>query len=171
MSSANTIKTAVLSRTRNAGMSLVEVMISLAISSTLLAAVAAAFTASASAIEHNDQFVRAAQAARISVSQIMSEVRKAQVGDPGTSGLVQDQRLELTTDAGVRRIYSLVGQELMMTVDDPIAPEPVRLAGNIESLRFSTNGDSVSMLVTVKVGSNSATLSGSAVPRRIMQFQ
>jgi prepilin-type N-terminal cleavage/methylation domain-containing protein len=156
---------------RRAGLSLVEVMISLAISAMLLTAVATAFVASSSAIEANDQFVRAAQAARISVNHIMNDVRRAQIPAAGTSGLVEDERLELTSDAGVKRTYTLSGKDLMMTIDDPLTPKTVRLASNVDSLRFSTNGSSVSMLVTVKVERNQVTLSGSAVPRRIMSFE
>ena len=156
-----------------AGLSLVEVMISLAISASLLGAVAAAFSASASSIEINDQFNRATQAARISVNQIMAEVRKAQVGDAGTGGLVADEQLEFTTESGVKRTYVFdhPTNSIMMTVHDPLDPQTVRLAGNIDTLRFSTNGDAVCMVVTVKVGNNVSTLSGSAVPRRIMKFQ
>src|SRR5687768_3027694 len=135
----------IIRRVSRAGMSLVEVMISLAISATLLAAVAAAFSASASAIEINDQFVRASQAARISVNQVMSEIRKAQVGEPGTENWVSDEQIEFTTESGVKRTYALdhATNALMMTVHDPLDPQTVRLAGNINSLKFSTNGDAV----------------------------
>ena len=56
--------TNVITRSR-LGLSLAEVMISLAISSSLLVAVAAAFSSSSKAIENNDQFTRAAQAAQV----------------------------------------------------------------------------------------------------------
>jgi len=52
-------------------------MISLAISAMLLTAVAAAFSASSEAIEINDQFFRASQAARVSMNQILTEIRRA----------------------------------------------------------------------------------------------
>src|SRR5205085_1077278 len=58
------------------GLSLAEVMISLAISAMLLTAVAAAFTASSEAIEQNDEFFRASQAARVSMNQILTECRR-----------------------------------------------------------------------------------------------
>ena len=156
-----------------AGLSLVEIMIALAICAMLLTAVGVAFVASSKVIEHNDQFVRAAQAARISVNFVMNDVRKAQVPDSGTSGLVADERLDVTVGiAGklVKRTYAKVGTDLMMTVDDPIAPQTVRLAGNINSLKFTTDGTSVSMILTVKVDTNQVTLSGSAMPRRLMTF-
>src|ERR1041384_6192160 len=59
------------------GLSIVEVLISLAITSVLLTAVSAAFTASSEAVENNDEFFRATQAARVSMTQILTEVRRA----------------------------------------------------------------------------------------------
>jgi prepilin-type N-terminal cleavage/methylation domain-containing protein len=59
------------------GLSLVEVMISLAITSMLLTAIAAAFHSSTQVITENDQFFRATQAARVALNQILSEVRRA----------------------------------------------------------------------------------------------
>ena len=148
-----------------AGLSLVEVMISMAIASSLLTAVAAAFSASASAIEMNDQFFRATQATRISVNQIMTEARKCM------SGVVAPTSLELITDKGETRTYALTGNQLTMTVADPVAPRTYRLASNVESLQFQTNGKAVSMVVTVKVGNNAVTLTGSAIPRRTITYE
>ena len=161
------------SKLRPRGLSLVEIMISLAICAMLLTAVGTAFVASSKVIEHNDRFARAAQAARISVNFIMNDVRKAQVPDSGTSGLVEDERLEVTVGDGgtlVKRTYAKVGTDLMMTVDHPTTPQTVRLAGNIDALKFTTDGTAVSMIVTVKVDTNQVTLSGSAMPRRLMTF-
>ena len=160
-------------RPSRAGLSLVEIMIALAICAMLLTAVGTAFVSSSKVIEHNDQFVRAAQAARISVNVMMNDIRKSQVPDDGTAGLVDTERLEVTVAQSgklVKRIYTKVGTDLMMTVDDPIAPQTVRLAGNINSLKFTTDGTSVSMILTVKVDPNQVTLSGSAMPRRLMTF-
>lgn len=151
-------------RTR-AGLSLVEVMISMVISGALLTAIAASFSASASAIEMNDQFFRASQAARISVNQIMSESRKCM------SGVVDPNSLELTTDTGQKRTYMLTGKMLTMTIADPVLPRTYRLASNVEALQFQTNGKAVSMVVTVKVGNNQVTLTGSAIPRRTVTYE
>lgn len=57
------------------GLSLPEAMISLAITSLLLVAVATAFSASSSAIEANDQFFRSSQAARVAMNQILLDIR------------------------------------------------------------------------------------------------
>ena len=53
-------------------------MISLAISASLLTAIAAAFSASSQAIETNDQVFRAPQAARVTINQIITEVAELQ---------------------------------------------------------------------------------------------
>jgi prepilin-type N-terminal cleavage/methylation domain-containing protein len=156
-----------------AGLSLVEIMIALAICAMLLTAVGTAFVSSSKVIEHNDQFVRAAQAARISVNVIMNDIRKSQVPDTGTAGLVDTERLEVNVAQSgklVKRIYTKVGTDLMMTVDDPIAPQTVRLAGNISALKFTTDGTAVSVILTVKVETNQVTMSGSAMPRWLMKF-
>ena len=50
-------------RRSRAGLGMVEAMISLAIAASLLTAVAMAFRASADAVDQNDQFFRATQAA------------------------------------------------------------------------------------------------------------
>src|SRR2546421_10256836 len=63
---------------RNRGLSLPEVLVSLTISALLLVAVAAAFSASAAAISVNDRFFRATQAARVSMEQILTLVRRCQ---------------------------------------------------------------------------------------------
>jgi len=63
------------SRVRRA-LSLLEVMISLAISSMLLTAIAAAFQSSSQVIQNNDQFFRATQSARVAINQILTEIRR-----------------------------------------------------------------------------------------------
>src|SRR3954470_5728397 len=65
------------SRQPRRGLSIVEVMISLTITSFLLVAVAAAYNASASAVEMNDRFFRATQAGRVTMNQLLTEIRRA----------------------------------------------------------------------------------------------
>jgi hypothetical protein len=75
------------------GLSLSEVMISLAITSMLLTAIAAAFHSSTQIISENDEFFRATQAGRVALNQMLTEIRRADnvpaedsvVTDPGTN--------------------------------------------------------------------------------------
>ena len=148
------------------GLSLVETMISLIITALLLTSAAAAFHASTAAIEMNDQFYRAEQAARVSLNQIMDQVRQCQ------SGVVDTSSLDLTTDSGVDRIYALSGTDLTLTTTLPgaLTPSTFKLANNVKTLTFGTDGKSISMEITIAVGSNTVTLCGSAFPRRMMTY-
>ena len=60
---------------KRSGLSLPEAMISLAITSLLLVAVATAFTNASQAIEMNDTFFRCTQAARVTMDQMLGEIR------------------------------------------------------------------------------------------------
>src|SRR4051812_7917059 len=62
---------------RRRGLSIIEVMISLTISVFLLVAVAAAYSASSDAVEMNDKFFRATQAGRVTMNQLLTEIRRA----------------------------------------------------------------------------------------------
>jgi type II secretory pathway pseudopilin PulG len=66
-------------RLARTGLSLVEVMISLAITSMLLTAIAAAFHSSTQVITQNDEFFRATQAARVALNQMLTEIRRADI--------------------------------------------------------------------------------------------
>src|SRR3954454_9524284 len=63
-------------RTRR-GLSMVEAMVSLAICSALLVAAGTAFTASASAVQNNTDFTKASQTARVTMKQMLVEVRRS----------------------------------------------------------------------------------------------
>lgn len=153
-------------RTRGRGLGLVELIVSLTVAAMLLTAVGAAYSITTTAIEMNDQFFRASQAARVSINQIMSEVRRCQ------SGVVDDPSLELTTQTGEKRVYTYDSEndQLTMTLlDQPLSPTYV-LARNVNSCSFYTDGDTIAMRVSVMIGPNQVTLSGSAMPRRSMSF-
>src|SRR5262245_50664909 len=156
---------AVTSRRR--GLSLVEVMISLAVSATLLTAVAIAFSASTDAIEMNDQMFRCTQAARVSVNQIMTEARRCQ------SGVVSANSLELTLANGEVRAYSFdsAKKQLVATLYALPLVETHPMAHNVSDVQFMSDGKTISMTITVAVGKNSVVLNGSAIPRRSVAYK
>jgi prepilin-type N-terminal cleavage/methylation domain-containing protein len=149
---------------RRRGLSLAECLISLAITASLLTAAAAAFHASTQAIEDNDQFYRASQAARVSLNQIMTQVRRCQ------SGVVDTNSLEVMTDTGEKRTYALDGTNLTMTFTPAGTLVPAKMASNVQSLTFGTDGKSVTMTITIAVGKNTVTMCGSAFPRRLVTY-
>jgi hypothetical protein len=142
-----------------------ECLITLAITASLLTAVGVAYSASSDAVKNNDEFFRASQAARVSVNQIVAEVRKCR------SGVVDDTTLELTTANGDVKTYALNSDthKLTMTIDG-VTPVTTNMASNIKDVNFTTDGKTIALMVTVKVGNNAVTLSGSAIPRRTLTY-
>ena len=153
-------------RVARRGLSLVEVLIALAITATLLTAVSAAYVASAQAIEVNDQFFRASQAARVSVMRISSELRKCRSGT-----LYGSDTLEIITASGEKHTYAhdAANKKLTLTLDLPV-PRVHNLASNVEKCEFFSNGKSVTVNIKITVGKNSVALNGSAIPRRAVEY-
>src|SRR5205823_1131522 len=137
------------------------------ITAMLLTGVAAAFNASAAAINNNDQFFRATQAARVSLNRILTQVRRGSIDDHSTS-----TNLHLITDSGQDLSYtydSTLGQLKLVTNSDLTDPDYV-LARNVASCQFTLQSGTdyaghscvarVSVLVTITIGNNSVLLSG-----------
>ena len=111
-------------------------------------------------------FFRAAQACRVSVNQIMAEVRKCQ------GGVVSGTSLEVTTASGQTRTYTYDtdAKTLTITIGGAV-PVTHTMARNVSALQFDSDGQTISMTTTVEVGSNQVTLNGSAIPRRSIVYQ
>ena len=151
---------------RRRGLSLVEVCISLTISAALLVAVGAAYSSSVNAIQSNDTFFRATQAARVSLNQILTEVRRCE------SATISSNQIAMTTYNGESRTYAWSNTTNELTITRDIATPAVTnvMAGNITSLTFATDTQTVTMSITVTVGNNTVTFSGAATPRRMIQY-
>lgn len=155
-------------RRRHRGLSLVEVLISLAISASLLTAVSAAYTASCKAVDINARFFRASQSARVCLNQLMSEVRQCAVVE------VYSNRLNVITNAGQAKTYQYdaANKQLLLTLTDSLGVTTNYVLGrNISALSFTGDGTSVAMSITVAVGDNTIPLSGSATPRRTIVYR
>ena len=161
------------------GLSLAEVMISLAISAMLLTAVAAAFTASSDAIEQNDTFFRASQAARVSMTQILTEVRRANA----VSVPANNKSLSMITHDNKDRTYSYdsAAQKLKLITNDVLTDPDYTLASNCTSATFDVDTytdaggvkhvNRVAVTIVVKVDKNTIRLTGSAAPRKEQTWQ
>ena len=170
------------------GLSLAEVMISLAITSMLLTAIAAAFQSSTQVIENNDKFFRATQSARVAINQILTEVRR--------SDSIDDTQISATLIPILRPVETRPVNEAMRYYKyDPTNKRVViyfkytngtfsgeyPIAEAVQSNPFSwdmgkdaNNSDCVvrvSAVMEVKVGSNDIRLSGSAAPRRNFTYK
>jgi len=165
------------------GLTLIETMISLSITVTLLVAVAAAFTASASAVQVNADFFRATQAARISVNQMLNQIRQADsVAVPSSAEVDVTLPLQLQQPNENTRafVWDSLHQRLTLQIlyNDGATSPLYELASSISSATFGPartgtdwNNDpnvvqKVPVSVTVTVGQNAITLNGAGGPRR-----
>ena len=165
---------------RRVGLSIVEVMISLAIVAMLLTAVAAAFTASSDLIDHNDQFFRASQAGRVSMNQMLTQIRRAT--DVGVAG--NDIGVNYTdpnnVDRDVTYRYDPANKRLLLITNDITTDPDYHLANNVTACTFSAETATdeagvdhtvrVTISMTVAVQDNQIRLSGSAAVRRKQDY-
>ena len=176
------------------GLSLAEVMISLAITSMLLVAVAAAFTSSASAIENNDAFFRCSQAGRVTLNQILAEIRNCDSLDMSTANTINiirqasvdpnQQYARQPNEVSRAFTYDSANQRITLTITQttglPVLG-PFELAGHVTACSFGppqmgldyNNAEipvRVPIMVTVSTGGNSVALDGAAAPRRAMKY-
>jgi prepilin-type N-terminal cleavage/methylation domain-containing protein len=163
------------------GLSLPEVMIGLAITVLLLTATAAAFNASAQAVSMNDMFFRASQSSRVSLNQLMVEIRRCDAVSVNTTYIdIIRPPEDLTPGEVFRRFsYDSAGQKLTIQIFQAgNVGGPVRtVANNVTAVTFGP-ADMVKdanqawvvvrvpVMVTVTVGNNAITLNGAAAPRR-----
>lgn len=174
-------------RAGRAGMSLVEVMISLAISSTLLIAVSAAFQTSANTVDNNDAYFRCSQAARVTMVQMLTEMRRAdsvqvdpankyvQVIRPTDELSPNEIYRQFTYDATNKRIT------LQIFYSGNTSSPVYEMTSNVTSASFgppaTITGPNNSQIVirvpvtiTCTTRGNTVTLSGAAAPRRAQTF-
>jgi prepilin-type N-terminal cleavage/methylation domain-containing protein len=170
------------------GLSLPEILISLAITSSLLTAVGAAFHSASSVVENNDKFFRATQSARVALNQMLTEVRRC---DAINDARISATLLPILRPAETRpaneamRFYKYIPatQKLVLYfeyVDGTLSPE-YPIAHSVQSAPFSwdTGPDSnnhtavlrVSAAIDVKLGKDQIRLSGSAAPRRAITYK
>jgi prepilin-type N-terminal cleavage/methylation domain-containing protein len=167
---------------RRRGLSLVEVMFALAITATLLTAAAIAFNVSSDLVQENDRFFRATQAARISMHQILTQVRRGSVSrtwDASTLRLVTAQDSAGNDDDLTYKFVKANKQLTLVTNDNPNDADYV-LADDVDDLKFDVEEGQdytkapcvvrVTVYITVKVGHNTVILSGSAAPRRNLVY-
>jgi type II secretory pathway pseudopilin PulG len=170
-------------RRRRTGLSLVEVMISLGIAAMLLTASAAAFHASSAVVQNNDEFSRATQAARVSLHQILTQVRRGSVqlasGDHWIT-LTMPPAAGEATGKNVTYRYRPESQQLVLVTNyDATDPDYV-LASNVSEMLFDVEPGTdytsapcvanVTVTIRVRVGDNDVFLSGAAAPRKNLQY-
>ena len=170
-------------RGRRRGFSMVDAMVSLTITSMLLVAAGAAFTASASLVDNNFKFYQAEQAARVSVSQMVTEIRRAQQVTCASSSAtyfdVYRTAANLTPNEQYRQFaYNSTTSQLTLTIYYTTGTNSGAyvLANNVTAATFGppvsgSNSQSVTAVqrlpvsITVSISGNTVTLEGSAATR------
>jgi Tfp pilus assembly protein PilW len=168
-------------------MTLIELLISLAISTSLLVALAAVFHASSSAIELNDSYFRCTQTTRVALDQIVTELRRADAVKvaPGCDSIqVIRPADQLERDEVYRQFsYDPAGKRITLQIfyagnrSSPV----YELAANITACTFGpadTGTDSnnapvalrIPISITCSTAGNSVTLTGAATPRRSLRY-
>ena len=193
MRSANT-KSVVRAAGRS-GLSLPEAMISLVITSLLLVAVATAFSSASQAIEVNDSFFRCSQAARVTMDQILAEIRNCDSLDMNTANTIKIIRPAVGSGQYARQtneterdfVYDTTNKRITLQIFYSVGnPSPVyELASNVVACGFgppdmgldynnATIPVHVPITVTVQTGvgnyASSVVLNGSAAPRRATKY-
>lgn len=180
------------------GLSLFEAMISLAITSTLLVAVATAFNGASQAITLNDNFFRCTQAGRVTLNQVLGEIRNAARVDLSTANTITIYRsgatsagsgpYTITTNESYRNfVYDTVNQRLTLQIfyNNSTASPLYELASNVtafkigpaiygQDLNFTNSPVQIPLTMTVQTGtgsdSSSVVLSGAGAPRSATKY-
>lgn len=160
------------------GVGLVELMISLAICSMLLVAVASAFVASSAAVETNETFFRATQTARIAMVQLQNTIRRSD-----ELSVPSQIRIDVITWDGKDRsyVYDAAARQLKLITNESTTDPDYVLARNVSAVKFAADsevypGTSTSRVVRVtisldvSIGREQVHLSGSVVPRRAVTY-
>jgi hypothetical protein len=152
-------------------------MVALAITAALLTAVAAAFSASAQAVNENDEFFSATQTGRVALNRILTQVRRGAVDENSTA-----TNLHILTDVGtdVTYKYDAAGKQITMTKKTNGVNTTYTLAKNVTAASFNCEMGKdyaardcvvrVAVQITVQVNNNSTLLSGTGAPRRNLSF-
>ena len=178
----------IVSRSRR-GLTMMETIVSIAITGMLLTGLASAFVTSADAVEMNEQFFRATQAARVTLNQVLVECRRAdalQCSSTGTYDYFDVIRPEEVLDENEvfrRYRFDATAKQITLTIhyNDSTTSQAYVMVRNVEAAEFGppqTGVDSnnavvvkrLPVVLTVKVGKNTVTLNGAAGPRRAMSF-
>jgi prepilin-type N-terminal cleavage/methylation domain-containing protein len=170
----------------NAGFTMVECLIGLAISAMLMTALAVAFSASVTNYYENEQMFESINNARQALTRMTSELRGAGYADPnlgwmGVRQAVPSNQCEFYTPAGEHIIYEyrdasdatspntlvlIKGGTAYTLCDDVTAASFSKTPADSDPL----SSKSVLISLTVQCGHRERTLSAAAVVRRALEI-
>ena len=162
---------------KQAGFTIMEILIALAITAALMAAVAVAFNASAVNYSENEDIFKAVNSARQAVSRITTQLRTAQTVDPNAAS----NECTMITAAGENITYSYNSDDdtLYLITNDDTSDSDYVLCQNVGAATFTkysvpdpTYGSkvkSVQISLNVTSGNMEQKVSAASVIRRNLQ--
>jgi Tfp pilus assembly protein PilW len=158
------------------GLSIVELMLSLAVSGMLLTAVAAGAWAAVGATQGNDQFVRASHVSRVCMDQMTTQLRRCD-----SCQVAASDRVEIITDTGHDWTYQYFPSTLQLKlIQNDVSGKPSYvLANNVTAATFTadtvvdpvtslTKVVRVSIVMSTQVGKTVVTVNDTVAPRRAL---
>jgi hypothetical protein len=154
------------------GLSIAELMLSLAVSGMLLTAVAAGTWAAVGATQGNDQFVRASHVTRICMDQMTTQLRRCD-----SCQVAASDRVEILTDTGHDWIYQYFPstKQLKLIQNDVTGKPSYVLANNVTAATFTADMSAdgtkvvrVAIVMSVQVGNTVVTVNDTVAPRRAL---
>lgn len=158
-----------------AGFTVVELLISLAITVILLVAVAVAFNASAINFRQNESIFKTVNSGRQALYRITTQLRTAEAVDSTTAENVCILR-RYESDAGIT--YSYDSSDDTLYLIDNSTSQSYKLCENVTAMAFTKNSAVIDGLITVKSvqismtvsdGNITQNLSAAAVIRRSLE--
>jgi Tfp pilus assembly protein FimT len=166
----------VLENLRRQGYPIVELLLALAITGLLLAAVAVAFNASIINYRENEHIFKTINNARQALFRITTQLRTANAVDPNSS---QIECSLITADGDdITYRYDAADNKLYLITNDDLSDRNYVLCDNVTAMTFEKNTavkdtityvKSVQISITVASGSLERTLSTAAVVRKNLQ--
>lgn len=155
------------------GFTIAEMLIALAITAMLLAAVAAAFNAAVVSYRVNEDTFKAINSARQALSRITTQLRTATAVDPNDP----NNKCSMITAEGddITYQYNSTYNRLYLVTNDDLTDSDYVLCDNVTAMTFTKNTairdtvvyvKSVQMSITVQSGGLQKTLVAAAVIRR-----
>jgi prepilin-type N-terminal cleavage/methylation domain-containing protein len=152
---------------------LAELLLALAITAIILAAVATAFNASIINYKQNKDIFQAVNTARQSLSRITTQLRSATAVD--TASPSNECTLITTASEDITYRYNSSDNKLYLVTNDNLSDEDYILSENVTAMTFTKQTDSdggttfvksVQISMTVTVGDISQIVSSAVVIRR-----
>ncbi len=161
------------------GFTLVEVLMSLAISALLLTSLAIAFNASATSYQENQATVEVVNSARQALVRMTTELRTGSGIDIAISGSDYECTFDTAGSQSINYWYDSSEKELYLDSDGDLtsADDQQLLCQNVTSMSFTgtlttdaTDYKSIQILMTVQSGNAQYPLSAAVVVRRNLEI-